>query len=155
MANNNNLVDTDFTKWSSLEVTAYIQSKEKIGNYAEMFQKHKIDGTIAHNLTDSDLKEMGVVAIGDRHRILSALGDLRRAKEQIDREKILWRGDETMYWSGCHKCCSTCCYVCTEDREEYTLRSNFLEIKRPDYNKCGSIKCCFGHSYTIDTIDLS
>lgn len=149
------LVDTDFTTWSSLEVTAYIQSKEQIGNYAEMFQKHKIDGTIAHRLTDSDLKEMGVFAIGDRHRILSALEKLRMAKDQKDRERILWQGEEILYWSCCHKCCSTCCFMCTEDLEAYTLRANFLEIRRPDYNKCGSIKCCFGHSYQIDTVDLS
>lgn len=149
------LVDTDFTKWTTAEVSAFIHSKKEIGNYAEMFQKHKIDGSIAHRLTDSDLKEMGVFAIGDRHRIMAALESLQTAKQQKDREKILWKGEETLYWTSCHRCCSTCCFMCTEDLEAYTLRSNYLEIKRPDYNKCGPWKCCFGHSYQIDTIDLS
>ena len=150
-----NLVDTDFTKWTTAEVSAFIQSKKEIGNYAEMFYKHKIDGAIAHRLSDSDLKEMGVFAIGDRHRIMMALEQLKGAKEQKDREKILWKGEETLYWSSCHRCCSTCCYMCNEDLEAYTLRYNYLEIRRPDLNRCGPIKCCFGHSYQIDTIDLS
>jgi len=150
-----NIVDKNFTKWSSNEIAAFIQSRENLGNYAELFQKHKIDGAVAHRLTDADLKEMGVVAVGDRHRILGALESLRHAKSQQDREKILWEGEEVLYWTCWHKCCSTCCGLCTVDKESYTLRSNFLEIKRPDYNKCGSIKCCFGHSYQIDTVDLS
>ncbi len=149
------LVDTDFKKWTTAELSAFIQSKKEIGNYSEMFQKHRIDGSIAHRLTDSDLKEMGVFAIGDRHRIMIALESLRTAKQQIDREKILWRGEETLYWSCCHKCFSTGCYTCPVDLEAYTLRYNYLEIRRPDQNRCGCITCCFGHSYQIDTVDLS
>jgi len=82
-----NIVDKNFTKWSSNEIAAFIQSRENLGNYAELFQKHKIDGAVAHRLTDADLKEMGVVAVGDRHRILGALESLRHAKSQQDREK--------------------------------------------------------------------
>lgn len=150
-----NLVDKKFTQWSSSEVAAYMQSKEQIGNYAELFQKHKIDGSIAHRLSHADLKEMGIVAVGDRHRVMSALEGLRRAKEQKDRETVLWQGEEVMYWSCGHKCAKTCCGCCSEDKTYYTLRANFLEMRRPDINKCGAIKCCFGHSYKIDTVDLS
>lgn len=32
---------------------------------------------------------------------------------------------------------------------------NFLEIKERNYNRCGGCKCCYGHNYSIDTIDLS
>jgi hypothetical protein len=151
-----NLTDKKFELWNSSEVAEFIQSKADIpDSYGELFKSHKIDGSIAHKITDNDLKDMGITAIGDRHRIITALESLKAAKEQKDREKILWEGNEVLYWSGCNKCCTTCCGICKDDPEHYTLRSNYLEIKRPDYNRCGSMKCCFGHSYQIDTIDLS
>ena len=153
--NSYTLADKNFTQWSSSEVASYLQSKEELGNYAELFQSHKIDGSVAYRLTDEDLKDMGIKAIGDRHRILSALETMKKAKDQKDREKILWQGDEVLYWSCCDGCLTTCCGLCKDDPEQYTLRSNYLEIKRPDHNRCASIKCCFGHSYQIDNIDLS
>ena len=150
-----NLANKNFTKWSASEVASYLQTKEGLENYAELFQSHKIDGSVAHRLTDDDLKDMGIQAIGDRHRIISALETMKKAKDQKDRELILWQGEEVLYWSCCDGCCTTCCGLCTDDPEKYTLRSNYLEIQRPDYNRCGAMKCCFGHSYQIDSIDLS
>ena len=151
-----NLIDKQFELWSSQEVASYLQSKGDIpNNYSELFQSHKIDGSIAYRLTDADLKDMGIITIGDRHRILKVLENLKKAKEQQTRETILWTGQEVLYWSCHDKCCSTCCGLCKDDPEVYTLRNNYLEIKRPDYNRCGSFKCCFGHSYEIDNIDLS
>jgi len=149
------LSDKKFEAWSSTEVAQYIQSKEDIGNYAELFQVHRIDGSIAHRITDKDLADMGITAIGDRHRIMAALQSLKEAKAQKDREKIIWTGTEVLYWSCCQQCCVTCCGCRDNDPEEYTLRFNYLEIKRPDSNQCGNINCCFGHSYEIDSIDLS
>lgn len=150
-----NLVDKNFTKWSADEVAKYIQSKDQLGSYAELFQKHKIDGSVAHRLTDSDLKEMGVFAIGDRHRIRLALEDLHKAKDQQDREKVLWKGEEVLYWTCWDKCAKTGCGICVDDSEKYTLKSNFLEVNRPDINRAACAKCCFGHSYELITVDLS
>ena len=149
------LADKNFTKWSSTEVAAYIQSKEGIGNYAELFQKHKIDGSIAHRMTDNDLKEMGVAAIGDRHRILGALESLQKAKAQQDREKIIWEGDEVVFWSCWDKCWKTGCGFCPYDLAHFRLRSAHLEITRPDYNRIGKCMLCWGHSETVENIDLS
>jgi len=141
--------------WSSDEVAYYLQSKEKIANYGAVFRTHGIDGSVAHRLTDKDLESMGIKMIGDRHRILEALEDLKSAKEQNDREKVVWVGQEELYWSWFDWCRRTWFGLCREDREGYTLRFNYLDIQRPKYNRCcGSFKCCFGHSYSIDTIDL-
>jgi hypothetical protein len=152
------MVFTDYKKfelWSSSEVASYLQTKESISNYGSLFESHKIDGSIAHRLTDENLKSIGVTAIGDRHRILAALEEFKKEKQQTDRERILWSGREVLYWSTVDGCWKTCCGLFREDREEYTLRFNYLDIKRPDYNRCfGSFKCCFGHKYHIETIDL-
>ena len=150
---------TNFEAWTSDEIATYIQSKfpEEAGieQYGNLFRQHKIDGAIIHRIQEHDLKEMGVTAVGDRHRILTALDTLKEHKQQSNREQILWTGHEELYWSGWNKCCTTCGGMCKEDPEHYILRYNYLEIQRPDYNKCGALKCCFGHSYQIDTIDLS
>lgn len=103
------LLDENFEKWTPEELADYIQRRESIGNYAELFRDQKIDGSIAHSITDDDLKEMGVSAIGDRKRICEALESLKQAKHQKDREKVLWVGREEMYWGGCDKCWQTCC----------------------------------------------
>jgi len=149
------LCDKKFESWTSYEIAQFIQSKEDIGNYATLFQSHRIDGSVAHRITDDDLKDMGITAIGDRHRIIAALESLKQAKAQKDREKIIWTGTEVLYWSCCDQGCTTCCGACRDDPEQYTLRYNYLEIKRPDMKRCGTMKCCFGHSYEIDSIDLS
>ena len=149
------LTDKNIESWSSNDVASYLQSKERIANYGALFESHQIDGSVAHRLTDEDLKSMGINMIGDRHRILAALEEFKKAKEQTDRERILWTGREELYWSWVDGYYQTWGGLCRGDPEEYTLRFNYLDIKRPDYNRCfGSFKCCFGHSYHIDTIDL-
>lgn len=148
-------MDKNFSEWSPREVAQYLTKKEKLEDYTEVFEKNKIDGTIAFRLTDAELKDMGIGAIGDRHRILSAFETMGKAKSQKDREKILWEGTEVLYWTCCDKGFKTCCGICSDDHETYILRNNFLEINRPDYNKCGAIRCCYGHKYEIDTVDLS
>jgi hypothetical protein len=30
-----------------------------------------------------------------------------------------------------------------------------LEIKAQNKNRCGPCKCCYGHSYEVDNVDLS
>jgi len=149
------LVDKDFQKWSPVQVAEYLGKKEGLDSYAQLFQQHKVDGSVVHTLTDGDLKEMGIEAIGDRKKVLSAIKGLREASAQLDREKILWEGTEERYWSCCHWARSTCCGCSTNDAEKYTLRYNFLEIYRPDYKKVGSIRCCCGHSFLNLTVDLS
>jgi len=147
-------VDKDFQKWSSDEVAAYLGTKGLEG-YATIFREQKVDGSVVHTLTDDDLKEMGVQAIGDRRKIMTVLEGLREASDQKDREAVLWEGTEVQFWSCCDWARSTKCGCCSEDAENYKLRYNYLEIHRPDYNECGWIRCCYGHSYKIMSVDLS
>ncbi len=48
--------------------------------YADRFAEHRIDFSTLRNLTDEDLKgELGVVPLGDRRRLLRAIGELAGA----------------------------------------------------------------------------
>ena len=53
---------------------------EKLGmsEYAQRFAENRIDVSVLFDLTDHDLKELGIV-LGDRRKILRAIGELRSA----------------------------------------------------------------------------
>ena len=48
-----------------------------LGQYEEQFRDNKIDADLLPRLTDDDLKDIGVSALGDRLRLLDAIAALR------------------------------------------------------------------------------
>jgi class 3 adenylate cyclase/predicted ATPase len=50
-----------------------------LSEYAGSFEEHRIDLSVLPDLTDQDLKELGVAALGDRRRILRAIAELAAA----------------------------------------------------------------------------
>ncbi|MGI9520856.1 MAG: adenylate/guanylate cyclase domain-containing protein [Hyphomicrobiaceae bacterium] len=52
-------------------------NKLGLGEYADAFAKNKIDWAILSELTVDDLKDMGVLAVGDRRKLLSAIDQLK------------------------------------------------------------------------------
>jgi predicted ATPase/class 3 adenylate cyclase len=46
-----------------------------MSEYAERFAENRIDFSVLHDLTDEDLKELGIV-LGDRRKLLRAIGEL-------------------------------------------------------------------------------
>ena len=49
-----------------------------LGQYGQLFQDNAIDLEVLPHLTGDDLREMGVVAIGHRRKLLQAIEALRR-----------------------------------------------------------------------------
>ncbi|MGD9737958.1 MAG: adenylate/guanylate cyclase domain-containing protein [Bauldia sp.] len=47
-----------------------------LGKYADAFRQHGVDGEVLPRLTADDLREIGVVAIGDRRKLLDAIAGL-------------------------------------------------------------------------------
>jgi hypothetical protein len=43
-----------------------------LGQYETSFRDNKIDAAVLRQLTGDDLKDMGVVAVGDRRKLLAA-----------------------------------------------------------------------------------
>jgi class 3 adenylate cyclase len=51
-----------------------------LAKYAEVFSSNAIDLDVVRELTDADLKDLGVGAMGDRKRLLRAIASLATAK---------------------------------------------------------------------------
>ena len=144
----------DWSNWTATQLADYLKTKG-LDDYAEVFVSNNITGQVAPSLTDENLKEMGISVVGDRLRIIQALQQLKASQAQQDREKVVWQGEEVLYVSWFHQCCSTCGGCCPQDASTYTLRSNHLEIKTVHPCRLGPITCCCGERYDIDNIDLS
>ena len=44
-----------------------------LGQYAESFEENDIDASVLADLTDQDLKEIGVASVGHRRRLMVAI----------------------------------------------------------------------------------
>jgi uncharacterized protein YjiS (DUF1127 family) len=53
-----------------------------MSEYARRFAENRIDFTVLHDLTDQDLKDLGIV-LGDRKKILRAIAELVRERTAI------------------------------------------------------------------------
>ena len=152
------LLEINFCDWSPQQLADYFKqrtTKMGGGDYSEMILKHKIDGKVAHRLKDGDLLQMGVTSVGDRLRIMEEIDKLERSLQQKAREKVLWSGKEELYFTWFAQCCSACCGCCPDDPAEYSLTGAHLTITTHQPMRCGPVRCCCGHRYEIDNVDLS
>jgi len=60
---------------------------ERLGmpEYAEQFAKQRIDFSVLPDLTDQDLKDLGIVPLGDRRKILRAIAELEHVPPELTR----------------------------------------------------------------------
>lgn len=56
--------------WSTAEVCCFIEAKGFEKDVTELFRANRIRGEVLPLLTDTDLKELGVAALGDRKLLL-------------------------------------------------------------------------------------
>src|SRR6516162_2207635 len=57
-----------------------------LGEYEDSFRHNKVDADVLSGLTADDLKEIGVVAIGDRRRLLHAIARLTSSGPSADHQ---------------------------------------------------------------------
>mmetsp|Transcript_22193 Transcript_22193/g.33219 ORF Transcript_22193/g.33219 Transcript_22193/m.33219 type:complete len:222 (-) Transcript_22193:288-953(-) len=140
--------------WSPDAVADYFE-KKGLGDYREVLIHHKISGKILPQLTDTDLKDMGIEIVGDRCRFRDLIKHTSRMGRQIQRTKVIWKGEEQLWFSAFEHCCSTCCYLMPEDPSTYTLTNSHLKVKMVNPYRCGPcrLSCC--NEYSINNIDLS
>lgn len=144
----------NFGRWSALELAEFLKSCD-LGDYSEMVIQHGITGAVAPRMTENDLKEMGVTQMGDRKRFIAAIETVQKAARKVEREKTIWEGDEVL-WTSCFEACrGTCCGCCPVDPAHYTLTGTHLKIKTEQIRRCGPIRCCCGHEYIVDNVDLT
>jgi hypothetical protein len=145
----------NFAQWSALELSDFLRSCGLGNDYSEMIVKHGITGQVAPRLTEHDLKEMGMGMIGDRKRFTAAIETVQKAARQVEREKTIWSADQVLWvswWDGCR---GTGCGGCPVDAAQYKLTGTHLQIKTPLTKRCGPIRCCCGHEYLLDNLDLT
>jgi hypothetical protein len=145
----------NYENWSAQEFASYLKNQHDLGQYSSLVIKHGITGKVAHTLSEKDLQEMGISSIGDRKRFQQALSQLKQSARKKQREEVLWQGTEEMWNSWWEACCSTCCGCCPRDASQYKLTGTHLVITQKDIQRCGPIKCCCGHGYHIDNVDLT
>mmetsp|Transcript_9516 Transcript_9516/g.28569 ORF Transcript_9516/g.28569 Transcript_9516/m.28569 type:complete len:260 (-) Transcript_9516:389-1168(-) len=130
---------------------------ERMGlfGYRDTLEEHRIDGSLASLLTDGDLRDMGIVCVGDRLRIRSILDKLKRRERMRDRNDVLWEGEERIYFTDCERLCITCGGCCPDDPSTYALTSTHLKVKNVFPLRICRLRlpCCL--EYKVDNIDLS
>ena len=66
-----------------MDVAAWLRELG-LGQYEQAFNDNAIDGEVLPRLTADDLKELGVVAIGHRRKLLDAIAALgARARQTV------------------------------------------------------------------------
>jgi len=60
-----------------------------LGEYSASFAENKIDSEVLRQLTDDDLKELGVSALGDRKKLLAAINALHEHGAATRSERVL------------------------------------------------------------------
>ena len=60
-----------------MDVAAWLRDLG-LGRYERAFRDHAVEAEILPELTEDDLKEMGVVAVGHRRKLLAAIGALHK-----------------------------------------------------------------------------
>ena len=63
--------------WGNSEVAAFL-ALHRCGHYASIFQRNDIDGRVLLDLDMGNLKEMGVIKVGERVKLLGGIKDLRK-----------------------------------------------------------------------------
>lgn len=96
-----------YQHWNARKLAEHIEERG-LKNYSSMIITHKITGKIASQLTDSDLKEMGMTIVGDRLRFKQILLQLGRRSRTTAREKPIWKAEEQRYYSTLEKEIRTC-----------------------------------------------
>jgi hypothetical protein len=61
-----------------MDVSAWLQ-RLGLGQYEAAFRDNEIDGEVLPTLTAEDLKELGILALGHRRRLLTAIAELASA----------------------------------------------------------------------------
>ena len=96
-----------YEHWNSRKLAEYVEERG-LKSYASMIVTHKITGKIAPQLTDEDLKEMGMTIVGDRLRFKQIIMQLGRKARLTAKQKPIWKSEKQRYYSTAEKECCTC-----------------------------------------------
>ncbi len=116
---------------------------------------HRITGKIAPQLTNDDLKDMGIDIVGDRCRFRHHLKSISRKARAEQRSRVIWMDKERLFFGCADWGVSTCCGLIPEDPSTYKLTNNHLKIRLVDPIRIGPIRLCCGQKYSVNNLDLT
>ena len=145
----------DYHNWDAAQFAEYLKTTAGLGDYYETLIQHKVTGQVAPHLTDHDLKDMGISTVGDRKTFLNAISVLQKEQRKQEREKVIWEGEEVLFFSCWDRALGTCCGCCPVDASQYKLTGTHLVIKTVNPCRVGPMRCCCNHQYVIDNVDLT
>jgi len=150
------LAKKNLNEWSVNDLSNHLKEKG-LGEYGEVFIKNKIDGHVADEMTEDNLKEIGISMVGDRLKIMKILQTVKLAKTTQNFNEVLWEGKEDEFSCAAQMCVSTCCGLCPSHPDKYKLMRNQLKITTTKKTCCGPIRCelCCPADYDEDNVDLS
>jgi len=143
-----------YEAWNAEKLADYFET-QGLGDYREVLMYHKITGKIAPQLTDADLKDIGVKIVGDRCRFRHQIKALGRKARHVERTRLHWAGKERLFFGWAEWALGTCCGLFPEDASTYKLTSNHLKVRTVDPVRCGPFRLCCCAKYSMNNIDLS
>ena len=143
--------------WSSKRVGEWLVSMS-LGEYAELFDAHRISGDLLDHLTEDHLIGLGVKIIGHRLMMLRELEQLKKRSAGRERARTLWRGEEILHRTGPLGyvkevfSCRPCCY----EPARYVLTNGGITITESERTEgCLSWLCPWSHTRVTRGVDLS
>lgn len=115
----------DFDKWDSQQLADFL-AQAGLMAYRKMVLEHKITGKHAHLLTDEDLRDMGMVVVGDRLRFKQLMMTMGRKARFCNSTKAVWTGEEQTYYTDSEQFFCTCLGLIPDGKSlssYYLLRS--------------------------------
>jgi hypothetical protein len=146
---------SNYHEWDAQRLGVFFR-KKGLGDYQDLLVQHKITGHLAPLLSDSDLKDMGIVIVGDRLRFRHVIQQLSRRQRFHTRIASLWEGREQVFFAPAEENSLTLCGFCPMDPSTYKLTTSHLLVKKVQPIRCGPVRltCCFGASYVSNNIDV-
>jgi len=145
---------SSYDDWTPQELADAV-AKAGMGDYREVIIAHKITGKIAHLLSDSDLKDMGIVRVGDRIRFRQMLMTFSRKARFKVRRRDIWSAEEQRFYTDPEEYLCTCCGIFPGEPSIYKLTNGRLKIKDVRSMTCGPLTLYCFTEYISRNIDLT
>ena len=101
-------------EWTEKDVAEKYLNPLGFSYCSEVFMEQRVTGSVLLSLTDSHLKELGVMLLGDRIMFLDYISILQKKKRQQERSATLWEGTtphlSCAYSDNCCQCLFR--YIC-------------------------------------------
>ena len=97
----------DFDSWDSHRLAEFLSSAG-LSAYKKMVIEHKITGKHAPLLSDDDMRDMGMIVVGDRLRFKQLMMTMGRKSKFCNSSKAIWSGEEQKYYSDTQQFLGTC-----------------------------------------------